>query len=122
MLSTIVLTVNALTDDPIAPIPGQTTLRDAIIQAGTGNQYVINFSVEGTINLTSALPPVANNISIEGPGVSNLTVEPGSGAPAFSVFTVDSTATVSICVVTISGWVHSFENLKRRRAHEHSTR
>ncbi len=107
MLSTITLTVNTLADDPIAPIPGQTTLRDAITtaDAGTGNQYVIKFTVTlpATIDLLSALPDLSNNITIKGPGASNLTVQRDPSAPDFSVFTVDSGKTVSLSSITISG-------------------
>ena len=72
LLSQLSLTVNTLADDPSGPIPGQTTLRDAITQANasTANQEVINgvinFAVDGTIDLTSALPALNNNISLEG--------------------------------------------------------
>ena len=105
VLSTIALSVNTLVDDPGVPISGYTTLRDAITQADfdTANQYVINFAVEGTIDLTSPLPDLSNNIDLDGPGASNLTVQrdPNAAAP-FSVFTVDSGATVSLSGMTIS--------------------
>jgi len=57
MLSTIPLVVNSLADDPIVPINGYTTLRDAINTADGGattNQYVITFKqgLTGTIDLT----------------------------------------------------------------------
>ncbi len=115
VLSTIALSVNTLADDPGGPISGQTTLRDAIIQADNGattNQYVVTFSVTGTIDLTSALPNLTNNITIEGPGVSRLTVQRDPNAAQFSVFTVDGgqtvqitgrTATVQISDMTITG-------------------
>jgi Planctomycete extracellular len=78
MLSTTIpLTVNTLADDPTGvPISGYTTLRDAITQADNGatsNQYVVTFSVSGTIDLTSPLPDLDNNIDnidVEGPGAS----------------------------------------------------
>ena len=97
MLSTITLVVTSRADSGVG------TLRAAIIQAdtGTGNQYVIRFAVKGTIDLTSSLD-LDNNIVLKGPGASNLTVQRDSAAP-FSVFTVDSTATVSISGMTISG-------------------
>ena len=77
MLSTIALAVTTLADDPSGPIPGYTTLRDAITQADAdpANSYAINFSVTGTIGLTSSLPALNNNIAIEGPGASDLTVQ-----------------------------------------------
>ena len=109
VLSTISLPVTTLLDDPTVPIPGQTTLRDAINTADGGattNQYVITFKqgLTGTIDLTtSALPDLHNNIVIKGPGAKNLTVQRDSSAPDFSVFTVDKGETVHISGITISG-------------------
>ncbi len=99
------LVVNTLTDDPSGPTPGYTTLRDVITQADfdTANPYVITFSVKGTIDLTSPLPDLNNNIALEGPGASDLTVQRDSGAGQFSVFTVDSGAIVTISGMTIAG-------------------
>src|SRR5208337_2292507 len=84
---------------------GVGTLRAAISQADTGNSYVIKFAVKGTIDLTSALPALDNNIVIKGPGASNLTVQRDSrpSTPLFSVFTVDSGVTVSLSGMTIAG-------------------
>ena len=66
LLSTLNLTVNTLADDPNGPISGYTTLRDAITQANasTDSQEVINFAsgLQGTIDLTQALPDLNNNI------------------------------------------------------------
>ena len=106
LLSQIPLTVNTLADDPSGPISGY-TLRDAITQADadTANQYVINFAsgLQGPIDLTQALPDLANNITIQGPGASNLTVQRDPNAAQFSVFTVDSGVSVSVSGMTISG-------------------
>ena len=105
--SLLSLTVTTLADDPSGPISGQTTLRDAITQADTDNadQYFINFApgLQGTIDLTNALPALNNNIAIQGPGASNLTVQRDSTAPDFSVFTVNSSEIVGISGMTISG-------------------
>ena len=107
-VSPIPLTVNTLADDPTGvPISGYTTLRDAINQADadTANQYVINFAsgLQGTMDLTSSLPDLSNNIYLQGPGALDLTVQRLSSAPDFSVFTVDSGATVNLSGMTISG-------------------
>jgi len=112
MLSTIPLSVNTLADDTSGPTPGYTTLRDAITQADsdTANQYVITFSVTGTIDLTSPLPDLNNNINLNGPGASNLTVRRLSSAALFSVFTVDTNATVSLSGMTIAGGNVSFSS------------
>ena len=109
VLSTIALSVNTLVDDPSGPTSGSTTLtlRDAITQADAdlADSYVINFAsgLQGTIDLTSALPDLCNNIALNGPGASDLTVQRLSRAPDFSVFTVDSGVTVSLSGVTITG-------------------
>ena len=105
--TTINLTVTTLADDPSAPISGSTTLRDAITQANTStnSQEVINFAsgLQGTIDLTQALPALNNNITLNGPGASNLTVKRDSSATDFPVLTVDKGATVSVFGLTISG-------------------
>ena len=69
---------------------------------------LINFAsgLQGTIDLTQALPDLKNNIDLEGPGAKNLTVQRDSSAPDFSVFTVDTGATVNLSGLTISGGNH----------------
>ncbi len=102
MLSTISLAVTTLADSGVA------TLRSAITTADQGaasNSYVIKFAVKGTIDLTSALPDLSNNIVIEGPGALNLTVQRDSNAAKFSVFVVDNGMTVSVSGLTIAGGV-----------------
>ena len=106
--TTVDLTVTTLADDPATSILGKVTLRDSITMADAGstaNQYVINFAsgLQGTIDLTQALPNLANNISINGPGATSLTVQRDQNAVGFSVFTVDSGETVSISGITITG-------------------
>ena len=105
--SLLSLTVTTLADDPNGPISGQTTLRDAITQANadtTDSQEVISFApgLQGMIDLTTALPNLANNISINGPGASALTVQLDSSAISGVVFTVNSGETASISGLTIS--------------------
>ncbi len=60
----------------------------------------------GTINLASALPDLSSNISIQGPGLSNLTVrrdQPNDTvAHEFRIFTVDAGATVTLAGLTIN--------------------
>ncbi len=62
--------------------------------------------MKGVIDLKTALPNLANNISIQGPGAANLTIQRDPTAVPFSVFTVDSGETVQISGVTISGGDH----------------
>ena len=105
LLSTLNLTVNTLADDPSGSILGYTTLRDAITQAdaSTNGQEVINFAVTGTINLKNSLPDLSHNLALNGPGVSELTVQRDPNSADFSVFTVHSGATVTISGITVSG-------------------
>ncbi len=108
LLSTLNLTVTTLQDDPTTPIVRQVTLRDAIGQANadtTDSQEIIGFAsgLAGKIDLTTALPALSNNISINGPGASNLTVQRDSNAAQFSVFTVNGSEAVSISGITITG-------------------
>jgi hypothetical protein len=83
-------------------------LRYCIAQAADGD--AITFGVTGTINLNLgvALPDLAHNISIEGPGADLLTVSgpgPLSYSNGFRVFKVLEGATVSISGLTITnGW------------------
>ena len=87
---------------------GPGSLRDAITQANTNTDpfHIISFApnVTGTISLGSALPDLAADISIDGPGAKVLTVARSATAPTFfSVFTVHSGVSVTISGLTISG-------------------
>jgi hypothetical protein len=65
-----------------------------------GASNTIGFSgVTGTITLGSALPTITRNVSIMGPGASQLTV---SGAKSYQVFSTGSNATVTISGLTIA--------------------
>src|SRR5208337_4801476 len=106
LLSTLNLTVTTLAD-PTGPT-GTVSLRQAIVTANADtidSQEVINFTpgLCGTIDLTTALPNLANNISINGPEASYLTVQRDSNAAQFSVFTVNSGETANISRLMISG-------------------
>ena len=111
LLSTVPITVTSLADSGVG------TLRTAITTADAGsasNQYAIGFAsgLTGTINLTEALPNLSNNISIIGPGASQLTINRlSTDTTYFSVLTIyDPTYSdnpilqnVSISGVTIEG-------------------
>ncbi|MGO9600995.1 MAG: right-handed parallel beta-helix repeat-containing protein [Isosphaeraceae bacterium] len=81
VLSTIALTVNTPADDPVAPVAGQATLRDAINQADAdlGNQYCVKIEAKGTIDLAGALPRLSGNIAINGPGAAKLKIQYNPG-------------------------------------------
>jgi HYR domain len=76
---------------------GAGSLRQAIIDAGSGD--TIDFSVTGTITLTTGELPINKDLSIAGPGISNLIV---SGNHASRVFEINSGKAVMISGLTIS--------------------
>jgi hypothetical protein len=89
---------------------GTCTLRDAMTAAnsnvvvggcpaGTPGSDTIGFSVTGTIVLGSMLPAIAEDLSIEGPGSSNLTI---SGGDAVQVLVINSGVTATVDGLTIS--------------------
>lgn len=54
------------------------TLRWAIAESNAGLTFdKITFGVSGTINLTSSLPGITRNVTIEGPGEANLAIDGG---------------------------------------------
>jgi predicted outer membrane repeat protein len=78
-------------------------LRYVITQADQDPGSTIDFSVTGTIPLSSALPDLSANVTIDGPGPSALTVQGGGPSSQFSVFTIDPGVTAGISGVTITG-------------------
>ncbi len=75
----------------------------SLIQGVVGDNDIIEFSVAGTIDLTSPLPTLTAPLSIEGPGANILTVQRDGAAPQFRVFTVGPEVPVSLSGLTISG-------------------
>src|SRR5262249_35476796 len=80
------------------------TLRGAINAAnGNSGADTITFSVTGTILLESALPNLADDVTISGPGANVLTVKRDpAAATLFRIFTLNS-GTTTISGLTISG-------------------
>src|SRR2546421_4217775 len=70
---------------------GAGTLRGALASAAAGD--TINFSVTGTVLLTSGELPVTNNLTIIGPGANSLAVD---GNFASRVFNIGTNRTVSM--------------------------
>jgi CSLREA domain-containing protein len=106
------ITVNS-TSDAASGTDGLCTLREAITSAntdtasgavagecaaGSGDDN-IDFSVTGTITLTTALSVISSNITINGPGASLLTI---SGNNNSRVFDVQSGTTAAITNLTIA--------------------
>ena len=97
--------VDHLADDTVgAGLTG--SLRYALTNAADNDH--ITFGVTGTINLTGALPNLAHNISIDGPGAAQLIVRRDTGG-SYGIFAVGSGATVSISGLSITnGYVAEF--------------
>jgi CSLREA domain-containing protein len=102
-------TVNSLSDTPDASLSdglcadasGACTLRAAIQQANADpSADIIDFAVNGTINLTGALPDISTDMTIRGSDPSLLTVRRDTGGE-YRVFTVGA-ATVAISKLTVS--------------------
>jgi CSLREA domain-containing protein len=82
---------------------GNCTLRAAIEQANaTVGADTIGFSVTGTINLTGALPDIIDNLTVNGPGASLLTVRRDTGGD-YRIFNIDREEARNALVVSISG-------------------
>ena len=105
------INVNSTSD--AAANDGLCTLREAITAAnlnaasgaasgecaaGAGDD-TITFSVTGTINLTGALPDIASNVTISGPGSAQLTVRRDTGGN-YRIFTVNTGVAAAISGLT----------------------
>ena len=75
-------------------------LRYCITHATSG-QDTIQFSVNGTINLTGALPDLTRSVSIQGPGADRLMVRRNSGGD-YRIFTTVLNTTISISGLTVA--------------------
>ena len=105
-LSNVPIVVTSLADS------GSGTLRFVIAtiataDGDTSNGYIIDFDVTGGINLASALPALANNITIQGPGAGSLAVRRDNSA-LFGIFTIDFRRAVSISDLTIANGDNDF--------------
>src|SRR5262249_7031628 len=83
--------------------------RYCITAANNNQAEAIDFTVTSTIQLVSALPSLATEVSITGPGADLLKVSGfGSVGPSFRVFAVLASGTVSISGLTIAnGFAHN---------------
>jgi CSLREA domain-containing protein len=80
---------------------GACTLRAALQEANSvSGPHTINFSVTGTISLIGALPTLANNMTLVGPGSEALTVSRGTGGD-YRIFTIHA-VTVGISGLTLT--------------------
>jgi predicted outer membrane repeat protein len=80
---------------------GTISLREAILAAyGTSGANSIDFNVTGTITLTGGQLSIDDDLTIEGSGVNNLTID---GDELSRVFYVNSGSDVTISDLTITG-------------------
>lgn len=80
---------------------GPGSLRQAILDANSNAGYdTIHFApgLNGTIVLTGALPAIAGDLALEGPGATELAV---SGADTYRVFYVNSGVAVTLTGLTV---------------------
>jgi len=85
---------------------GANSLRAAITTANADTGDTINITATGTITLLTALPAIAADMTISGPGASSLTVSGSNSTTVGTIFTINS-GTVSISGLTIANGVGS---------------
>ena len=91
------------------------TLREAITASNdTTGGNIINFapSLMGTITLQSALPDITADVSIQGPGATEVTVTRDADADDFAIFVTDN-VTASIDGLAIVGGAYDTTNNNR---------
>src|ERR1700730_17159835 len=84
---------------------GAGSMRDAIAAAGAGDTIQFDAALKGqTITLSSAELLIHKNVTIDGPGANQLTVQrsTANGTPAFRIFEIDAIYPASNAV-TIAG-------------------
>jgi parallel beta-helix repeat protein/predicted outer membrane repeat protein len=98
------------TVDTLVDNLGVNSLRQAITSANaspdpSNNIVFAGAASSGTIVLGSALPVISDNLTISGPGATQLTVQRSSvsGTPKFSVLAIQTGFTVTISGLTLSG-------------------
>jgi len=76
--------------------------------SGDGSDTIDLTGLTGSITLTSALPNISSDATVNGPGTSNLTIQRSTSNS--SIFNVDSIATVNISGLTIQGGTPEFNS------------
>jgi hypothetical protein len=92
-------TVNDLADT--AGSSTDVTLRYAITEGDANSGSTIDFSVTGTIALSSTLPAISASVTFNGPGASSLTIQGGGTLSNFNILTVSS-GVVSLSGLTLA--------------------
>ena len=81
---------------------GAGSLRAAITTANGDSGDMINITATGTVTLLSALPALAADMTITGPGANILTVSGNNSATVGSIFAINTGVTASISGLTIA--------------------
>jgi predicted outer membrane repeat protein len=79
---------------------GSGTLRDTIVTANANPGSTINFSITGTITITSGVMPITAGMNIVGPGANFLNIQRTSGTGG--IFSFAATSVLNISDLTIS--------------------
>ncbi|MGH9966445.1 MAG: hypothetical protein ACREBG_01230 [Pyrinomonadaceae bacterium] len=79
---------------------GPGTLRQAILDAVSGDTITFSLPANSTITLTSGQLLINKNLTINGPGANLLTVQrsTASGTPAFRIFAIDANINATLSV------------------------
>ena len=101
------------TDDGVCDA-GHCSLREAINAVNQGASETISFTVSlpGTITLTNGLPAIRNDVTITGPGESQLTIQ---GTNADPIFMVPRGVTVNISEMTLTNGAGTMGGAIRNR-------
>lgn len=96
---------DTITSGDCAPTGGPCTLRKALALANTNGAGDINFSVTGSIPLSSGqpLPAVTVPLNLIGPGASSLTIDGQGSSKVDSIFTINPNLVAAISGITITG-------------------
>jgi hypothetical protein len=94
--------VNSLGDDGVGVAADHGDLRFCLAQSNARpGEDLIVFSVTGTINLTKALPDIADDLIIAGPGADQLMVRRDTGG-SYRIFTIDARVAAQVYSLTVS--------------------
>jgi CSLREA domain-containing protein len=101
--SGVVFTVDTAADTGgDCSVPGSCTLRAAITEANATDELdTINFSITGTILLSSPLPTIVKSLKINGPGMTTLTIDDDGNAS--SVLEIDNISGLASMNVAVAG-------------------
>jgi CSLREA domain-containing protein len=82
---------------------------ECVAGSSTGSDTIDLTGLTGVITLTSVLPNISSNATINGPGSGVLTIQRGGPMP-FTVFTISSSAIATISGLTIQGGAPNSSN------------